>query len=228
MITPKISTKGSRFHVPNGNGLKVLAELSAIIVGANPKLSKSWYREEWNEDSESKSPDCFSLNGINPSENSALPQNDICVSCPQNAWGSKTTPTGVKVKACADQKRLAVVLSEKSDGDVYLLQVAPASLKNLNAYQKELEMRGIVPEITKTKVSFVSNAPYPKLRFSFGGFNNDLQQANVDKLLGSNDVKLITGELTVRKGQQLPASSYGFTDEDGFTLTQTELGGSNE
>ena len=224
MLAPKISIKGSHFGSSDGN--ISATNLETVVVGANPRVSKTWYSEEWTEERESNTPDCYSLDGVEPSEGSKSPQNDLCASCPQNAWGSRTTSLGVKVKACADQKRLALVLADEPDGEVYLLQVAPASLKNLNAYQKELSMRGIVPEIARTKISFEQNTAYPKVRFSFGGFNNDLQQANVDKLLGSNDVKLITGELTVRKGQQLPASSYGFTDEDGFTLTQTELGGS--
>tara|TARA_Y100001937_G_C7081140_1_gene313036 strand:- start:447 stop:1139 length:693 start_codon:yes stop_codon:yes gene_type:complete len=230
MIAPKISIRGGRFTaVTDVSAEDVSTNISVVIVGANSRLSKSWYKEEWTDDNESNAPDCFSLDGVKPSDNSEFIQSDICVSCPQNAWGSKITPTGNKVKACADQKRLAVVFSDKVEGDVYLLQVTPASLKSLNAYQKELSMRGIVPEIVKTKIAFEVDSPFPKLRFSFGGFNSDHDQTVVDKYLGTDEVKIITGELAVPSGTYITstASSYGFTEEFGFTLNEQE-GGSYE
>lgn len=220
-MAPKISIKGYNFE--SSDGVISTKVLEAVVVGANPRVSKAWYSDDWSEERESTTPDCYSLDGVEPSEGSRLPQNDICAPCPQNAWGSRTTPLGVKVKACADQKRLALVQADNTDGEVYLLQVAPASLKNLNAYQKELSMRGIVPEIARTKVSFEQNTDYPKLRFSFGGFNSESAQVSIDKLIGTDEVKIITGELAVHKGHTSSAEHYGFAEEDGYTSTQ-ELG----
>jgi hypothetical protein len=193
---PRISIKGARFRIVDGDTETVLdsTTLDVVIVGANPRLSKTWYAKQWSKDAEPSAPDCFSLDGIGPDPQSTDPQNDLCASCPQNAWGSKVTPTGQQIKACSDNKRLAVVAAEDASGPVYLLQVTPAALKGLNQYQKELTVRGIPPEIVKTKVSFDTDASFPKLKFGFGGFLEPDVQTVVDDLFGTAKVKEITGE----------------------------------
>jgi len=193
---PRISIKGARFRIVEGDTETVLdsTTLDVVVVGANPRLSKTWYAKQWTPDSEPQAPDCFSLDGIGPDPESTDPQNDLCASCPQNAWGSKVTPQGQQIKACADQKRLAVVAADDPSGPVYLLSVTPAALKGLNQYQKELSVRGIPPEIVKTRVSFDTDASFPKLKFTFGGFLDADVQEVVDGLFGIEQVKEITGE----------------------------------
>ena len=67
MIAPKISIKGQEFRVVSGDEETVLDKsIDVVIVGANPKLSKSWYANEWSEDSQSSTPDCYSLDGVYP------------------------------------------------------------------------------------------------------------------------------------------------------------------
>lgn len=196
---PRISIKGSRFRLVVDGEETVLdsTKIDVIIVGANPNLSKTWYEKAWTPDADTSAPDCFSLTGINPDTSSTKPQNDLCASCPQNAWGSKLTAQGAEIKACADQKRLAVVAADDASGTVYLLQVTPAALKGLNSYQKELSSRGIPPEIVKTSVSFDTAASFPKLQFSFGGYITEDAQAAVDKLFGTDQVLTITGEKVI-------------------------------
>lgn len=193
---PRISLKGARFRIKDGDAETVLpnTHLDVVIVGANPRLSKTWYAKQWTPDSEPAAPDCFSLDGVRPNTDSTDPQNDLCATCPHNAWGSKVTPMGQKIKACADQKRLAVVAADDPSGPIYLLQVTPAALKGLNQYQKELSMRGIAPEIVKTRISFDTDASFPKLLFGFGGFLDEPTMEAVDSLFGSAEVKAITGE----------------------------------
>lgn len=193
---PRISIKGSRFRIVEGGAETVLEDikLSVVIVGANPRLSKTYYAKQWTPDSEPSSPDCYSLDGIRPAGDSTDPQNDTCAGCPMNAWGSKVTPLGQQIKACADQKRLAVVAANDPEGPVYLLQVTPAALKGLGSYQKELQMRGIPVEAVKTVVTFDTNASFPKLLFKFGGFLDEDEYAAVEQLFGSDKVLEITGE----------------------------------
>lgn len=193
---PRIGLKGARFRIHEGDTETVLeaTTLDVVVVGANPRLSKTWYAKQWTPDSEPQSPDCFSLNGIGPDAESKDPQNDVCASCPQNAWGSKVTPQGQEIKACADLKRLAVVSADDPSGPIYLLSVTPAALKGLNQYQKELSVRGIPPEIVKTRISFDTDASFPKLKFAFGGFLDADTQEIVDKLFGTDGVKEVTGE----------------------------------
>jgi len=193
---PKISIKSSRFRIKEGDTETVLESttLDVVIVGANPRLSKTWYAKAWDKDAEPLAPDCFSLDGVSPDPESSDPQNDLCASCPQNAWGSKVTDSGQQIKACSDRKRLAVVAADDPSGPVYLLEVTPAALKGLNQYQKELSVRGIPPEIVKTRVSFDTDASFPKLKFTFGGFLDADVQEVVDGLFGTDQVKEITGE----------------------------------
>lgn len=202
---PRISIKGSRFRIVEGGNETVLdsTSLDVIVVGANPRLSKTWYAKQWTPDAEASAPDCFSLDGVRPHTDSTDPQNDLCASCPHNAWGSKVTPTGQQVKACSDNKRLAVVSADDPSGPVYLLSVTPAALKGLNQYQKELSVRGIPPEIVKTRVSFDTDASFPKLKFTFGGFLDADVQEVVDGLFGTDQVKEITGE-TLRTPVAVP------------------------
>jgi len=194
---PRISIKGSRFRIVEGDTETVLdsTTIDVVIVGANPRLSKTYYAKQWTPDAEPTAPDCFSLDGIAPDPEAAAPQNDLCASCPQNAWGSKVNPTtGQEIKACSDLKRLAVVAADDPSGPVYLMLVTPAALKGLNQYQKELSVRGIPPEIVKTRVSFDTDASFPKLKFGFGGFLDADVQSVVDDLFGSQTVTEITGE----------------------------------
>lgn len=195
---PRISIKGSRFRIVEDGTETVLEDtkLSVVIVGANPRLSKTYYAKQWTPDSEPSSPDCYSLDGIRPAADSTAPQHDACATCPMNAWGSKVTPLGQQIKACADQKRLAVVASNDPTGPTYLLQITPAALKGLASYQKELSHRGIPVEAVKTVVTFDTDASFPKLMFKFGGFLDEDEYAAVEELFGSDKVLEITGEKT--------------------------------
>jgi hypothetical protein len=55
-------------------------------------------------------------------------------------------------------------------------------------------MRGIAPEIVTTRISFDTDASFPKLKFGFGGFNSAEVQEAVNPLFGSDSTKEITGE----------------------------------
>ena len=193
---PRISIKASRFRIVDGGTETVLQDptLEVVVVGANPNLSKAWYEAAWNPDAEATAPDCFTLEGTRPDPDSKNPQSDLCASCPQNAWGSRVTDSGTKLKACSDKKRLAVVAATDPTGPVYLLEVTPAALKGLNQYQRELQMRGIAPEIVRTVISFDTAASFPKLTFGFGGFIDEATQTAVDPLFGTAQIKAITGE----------------------------------
>lgn len=210
---PRISIKASRFRLVQDGAETVLPDttLSVIIVGANPQLSKAFYAAAWNPDAEATQPDCFTLDGTRPDPQSTQPQNDLCASCPQNAWGSKVTPTGTKIKACADKKRLAVVAAVDPSGPMYLLEVTAAALKPLNQYHRELASRGIAPEIVQTVISFDTEASFPKLQFGFGGFIDEATQGIVDGLFGTDPVKEITGEASPAAALAPPVPAAGLT-----------------
>ena len=206
MISSRLSIRDSRFHVVSQDKIETLDEtsLDVIIVGANSGLAKQYYEGEFSPDRESYTPDCYSLDGVTPSVESASLQSDVCALCPQNSWGSRVTPQGHKVKACSDIKRLAIIFADKPYEEIYLLQVTPSSLKSLNAYQKTLSMRGIAPEISKTTLCFDTGVDFPKLEFT---------------VIGTEIVQMVTGQLAVaNKPKTILAEDYGFTKEVGFTI----------
>ena len=192
---PRISIKGSRFRIVENGEETVLpvTHLDVVVVGANPRLSKQFYAKAWDPD-DVGAPTCKSIGGIAPDDDSEEKQNDLCATCPHIAWGSKTGPQGQKLKACADLKRLAVVSPEDLDGPIYLLQVTPAAIKGLNAYQKGLSSRGIAPEVVKTRITFDIKASFPKLVFGLGGFLEEDDIAKVDDIIAGHQVKIVTGE----------------------------------
>jgi len=198
---PRISLKGSRFRIIEDGTETLLEEtrVPVVIVGANPGISKNWYAKAWDADAEPDRPNCYSTNGHYPHPDSENIQNDTCAGCPQNAWGSKITPAGKEVKACADLKRLAVVAADDPSGPVYLLQVTPAALKDLNQYQKSLSNRGLSPETIITMLSFDTDASFPKLQFTFGGFLDEDGLAAVDDKVGSIEALEVTGEAELNR-----------------------------
>lgn len=192
---PRISIKGSRFRIVENGEEQVLpvTHLDVVVVGANPRLSKTYYDKPWDPD-DVGAPTCKSISGIAPDEDSTEKQNDLCATCQHNAWGSKIGPQGQKLKSCTDLKRIAVVSPDDLDGPVYLLQVTPSAIKGLNAYQKGLSSRGIAPEVVKTRLTFDVEASFPKLVFGLGGFLEEDEIAKVDIIIGGTQVKVVTGE----------------------------------
>jgi len=193
---PRISIKGSRFRIKDGDAETVLetTALDVVTVGANPHPSKTYYASDWDPNADASAPDCSSLDGIRPNPDSSAPQNDICATCEWNKFGSAKNGQG---KRCADKKRLAVVAADDPTGPIYLLEVTATAMKSLNIYQKELIMRGMGPEVVRTRVSFDTNATYPKLQFGFGGFLDEETMEAVAPLFNSAKVKEITGEAAV-------------------------------
>lgn len=201
---PRISIKGSRFRIKDGDAETVLetTALDVVTVGANPHPSKTYYEADWDPNADPSAPDCSSLDGVRPSADSLKPQNDICATCEWNKFGSAKNGQG---KRCSDKKRLAVVAADDPTGPIYLLEVTATAMKSLNIYQKELIMRGMGPEVVRTRVSFDTNATYPKLQFGFGGFLDEDTIDAVAPLFGSDKVKEITGEAVAPIPAAIPA-----------------------
>jgi hypothetical protein len=193
---PRISIRASRFHLVEDGTTTTLPDLflSTVIVGANPRLSKTFYASQYDGGDEPKAPDCYSLDGIKPAADATSKQAALCASCPKNAWGSKITPQGKQAKACADKKRLAVLAADDPTGSIYLLEVTPAAFPDFAQYVRNLQLRGIHVETVRTKISFDNKASFPKLTFQFGGFLDEAGQDSVDQRLDDPVIKEITGE----------------------------------
>ena len=204
---PRISIKGGRFRIKDGDAETVLdsTTIDVVVVDSNPRLSKTYYAKAWDPSADPSAPDCFSHSGVKPDASVQNPQSDMCATCPHNAWGSKKGPQGQDLKACSDAKRLAVVAADDVNGPVYLLLITPAALKDLNQFQKELAHRGIAPETVRMRLGFDTNASFPKLKFGFGGFLDEDSIIAIESVMAKPIVRDITGEASVDAVAAIPA-----------------------
>ena len=191
---PRISLKQGRFRIREGQDEFVVDSLflDTVIVGAVPAVSKLFYAKPWNPGDEPTAPDCHSILGDRPAADSSSPQNDVCATCPKNAWGSKLTPAGKQIKACSDSRRIAVVAADDPE-KIYLVSTPAASMKNLTKYTKALAMHGRNLEDVRTRLTFDEEAEYPLLNFDFAGYLDEATYATVQAKLGSVEVQDVLG-----------------------------------
>jgi len=194
-MVPRISLKGARFRIKDGDAETVLDStfLEVVIVGSNAGIAKNYYAKAYDASAEATGPDCSSIDGVFPLTDAPHPQSDTCASCPMNAWGSKITPQGQKIKACSDSKRLAIVAADNPDGPVYMLIVTASVLKDFMAYLTQLARRGLSPEMVRTRLAFDPNASYPKLTFALAGYLDEAGLDTIDNVLIDPRVKVATG-----------------------------------
>lgn len=196
----RISIRGSRWRIKDGKTETVLPShtLRAVIVGASPNTSKLFYKGTYDPDADNKAPDCYSADGIRPAADAVDPQAQQCATCEQNQWGSKVTEGGKKMKACADQKKLAIIAADddSQDPDVYGFTVTPAALTSFKHYADLLASKGFPPELVITEMSFDTDAAYPKAEFKFGGFVEEHMVPVIDGLIDTPHVNEIIGKST--------------------------------
>jgi hypothetical protein len=144
-----------------------------VVVGIATAISKKWYQSGF-ASGEAKAPDCFSVNGVSPDPASALVQNTMCATCPQNIWGSATTENGRKAKACRDGRRIAMVPSGDVHNDTFggpmLLDIPPTSLANLDRYTRHLERLGADISQVVTRIGFNPQVTHQELTFNSIGW----------------------------------------------------------
>jgi len=142
---PRVSIKDDRFTLIQANGerhpmVPPSLTLDVVIVGGNPHASRMYFSEGFEAESGAP-PDCFSDNGVSPSEQALRPQSEKCASCKHSAW-DHINALGNAVPACPTRKKVAVIVAGAGE-TVYLLTVPPASLKVWNKYMAHLEGEGI-------------------------------------------------------------------------------------
>lgn len=203
---PKLSKKGSKFHIIDGDEVQTLMEpptqpgapslpkmlLQVVVAAANPGISKALYLKDFNESDAGHEPDCKSSNGITPDATVAAPQHTNCAQCPQNQWGSKISKmSGKETKACTDMKQLVILPRGDLKFKAVGLALTPSELKDWGAYVKALSGRSIPVNAVWTNLTFDANATHPKLTFSFAGVLTAEEYAQVQERAKGDDVKNI-------------------------------------
>jgi hypothetical protein len=198
---PSIGIKQAKWRIREGGGEEIVQSftLNVIIVNANKHLSKVFYAGAYTGE-EGKAPDCFSDNGVGPSAQASKPQCATCAMCPNNVWGSKVTPAGNKIKACSDYKKLAVILADDPDRDVYELRVPGASLSQLNEIMSKLIKSQVPIPAVIFELSFDATADYPKIVFKPLGYVSAEQADSIKGWVNSDESKEAVGENDVAAG----------------------------
>lgn len=151
------------------DGLTPRAYIDVVIVKASPVISKIYYESGF-VDGSSSPPDCWSVNGVVPDPAASKKQSNTCAGCPKNAWGSKITENGKAAKACADNKRLAIVpasdIRNEAFGGPMMLRTPAASLQDMATFGKEMEAKGFPYYTFVTRIMFDPNEAFPKFVFS--------------------------------------------------------------
>jgi hypothetical protein len=163
----RIKFQGEETPVVDGEGNPV-STLEVVLLKANSAISKNFYEAAFT-DGAAEAPDCFSLDGIAPEPSSPKLQSTTCASCPKNVFGSRMTPAGKKAKACADNRRMAVVplgdVENSTFGGPMLLRVPAASLADLKMFGETMKKRGYPYNAVAVRLGFDLDAAYPKLTF---------------------------------------------------------------
>jgi hypothetical protein len=143
--------------------------MNVVIVAASPKVSRTYYANQYQEGAEVTAPDCWSADGEVPDAKAASPQSKRCVDCPMNVQGSGQGNS----RACRYSQRLAVALANDIEGDVYQLTLPATSIFGegaagkwpLQAYAKMLGSKGIPVTAVVTEMRFDTASATPKINF---------------------------------------------------------------
>lgn len=167
----RISIEGSVWRLlVNGKEVAQKEErnLNAVIVSAAPKVARTYYAGSYKKGVVS-APDCWSADGDTPDSTVKEPQNPTCVGCPQNIKGSGQGES----RACRFSRRLAVVLENDLQGDIYQLTLPSTSIFGegeagkwpLEMYAKMIGAKGIPITSVVTEMRFDTGSATPKVTF---------------------------------------------------------------
>lgn len=225
---PYLSIKGKNFTLIRGDERTLLTKnvdgeempvnsINVVLLKANKNLSKIYYVDAYDEDeSQGKKPDCFSNDGIAPDPSSESPQSKTCAACPHNAWGSKVSDAGKKLKSCQDARRVAVARVDQLN-DPMLIRIPPATLKPLAEYGDMLKKRGVPMQAVVTKIKFDAEMATPKLEFKPMALLDEAQYNEAVEISKSDLVQQIIGlgePLVVPSAPALAAPKGKVTDAD--------------
>lgn len=192
---PRVSIRNDRFTLMDANGqasgaIAPSLTLDVVVVGGNDHPSRIYYAGDYDPEN-TAAPDCFSDNGVGPSEQAASPQHEHCASCPQAVWGSGgiSKMSGKKVPACSTVKKVAVVVMGDRSGTVYLLQIPPKSLKPWLGYMNHLGGQGIGPDQVITRLSIEDKT----LGFAEVDFIPENYVAPIEEIMAGDDPDIVSG-----------------------------------
>jgi len=168
----RISIEGGSFRLIVGGqevAVKEERHMNVIMLRAADTNTRTYYEGTYVKGAKAK-PACWSSDSVSPHEDVKNPQSSKCNTCPQNIKGSGQNDS----RACRFQRRLAVLLENDIDGDIYAMSIPAASIfdngegrkMGLQQYARFLGGHGIDVNAVLTEMRFDTNATAPKLTFS--------------------------------------------------------------
>lgn len=170
---PRISLRGRTFRfIESGEEKhKQNESIHIVILGVEPEAGrfiKTFYEGQY-ASGDSAPPTCASSNGLNPDHWVTSPQSQHCATCVKNQFGSATSRTGKKTKACRDSKRIWVVKPDDIEGVVYGLNVPVTSLKALSEFGSTVKSMNVPLSAIIVEIG-MTDAEYPLLTFAMVGY----------------------------------------------------------
>ena len=215
---PRISLRGRKFRLIEGGEeiKKPSDELLCVILAVEPGaglFTKTFYDGVY-QSGDSAPPTCASSDGIAPDPWISTPVSAKCATCPKNVFGSATSRSGKKAKACRDSKRLWVALPEAVGGTVFALGVPVTSLKAVSELGRQIKGHGIPLASVIVKVT-MEDTEFPQLQFEVAGylpetdFNNALERSNNRDwdLRGASSGPMLEHQAGPKPGQAALAAS---------------------
>ena len=141
----KIIHQGQMFGMPNGEKVSVFNARILDISRTN-----AYWAESFDSSGGGTPPECYSMDGIKPSDASEKKQSDACASCAMNKFGSDRNNTG---KACKNMKRVHVMLAGENQIIPFRLTVPPSNLMALDTYITNLSGTGLAYQLVSTVFS---------------------------------------------------------------------------
>jgi hypothetical protein len=181
----RISIKGGVFRLlAEGKEIASIDErfLDVVIVGAAPKIYRTFYAKKYAEN-EASAPVCWSSDGNTPDKSVSERQSNACATCEQNVRGSGDNDT----RACRFQQRVAVVLANDMEGSVMQLILPAKSVFGkeesgnfpMQAYARWLATQNVEANEVITRLRFDTRESSPKLFFKAMRWLNDEEYAVV-------------------------------------------------
>ena len=144
--------------------------MNFVIVAAAPKVHRTFYMGKY-EEGKDVGPTCWSADGVKPNDEVPADQRQCstCDKCAQNIEGSGEG----KSRACRFSRRLAVVLENDLEGNIYRLQLPAKSMFGkpdgdkmpLDAYAKFLAGHSVPITGVVTEARFDTSEAVPVLKF---------------------------------------------------------------
>lgn len=169
--TKRISIRGGVFRLMVSGEEVAKNEgraMNIVIVNGGRDIARQFYAGKYAA-GESAAPDCWSNDGKVPDASIESPQGSSCESCPQNIKGSGQGDS----RACRFQQRLAVLLADDIEGDVYQLTLPSTSIFGrgdidkmpFQQYAKYVGSQGKNINTLITEMRLDSDSDTPKLTF---------------------------------------------------------------